>query len=97
MALHIEEFATMGIASDGRSVPVAGEALTSQTRTLSGTSAQSAAFAGGTMFVRLCADVVCHYAIGESPVATTSSARLPADTIEYRAVRGGQKIAAITG
>lgn len=94
MALHIEEFATMGAAANGAVVPVAGEAIAKQTRSLTTTSAQSSATQSRTSFVRLAADVACYYEIGSDPTAGTGSTLLPAGVVEYRAIRGGHKVAA---
>lgn len=95
--LYITEFSDLGRGGDGGPVPVAGAKLRSQTRTLSASSAQSAAFGAGTQFIRLNTDTTCFIEIlGTDPTATTSSMRLPADQTEYFAVKAGDKLAAIT-
>ena len=94
--LYISEYARMGVSADGQSVPIAGELVGKQTRSLSGSSAQSAAFAKQTRYVRLHTDAVCSFLIGDNPTATTSDARLAADQTEYFEVRPDQKVAAIT-
>lgn len=67
--------------------------------TISGTSAQSAAFGTGGSLVRLHTDVICCVAFGTNPTATTSSMRMAADSTEYFAVPAGSawKVAVIAG
>jgi ABC-type taurine transport system substrate-binding protein len=57
--------------------------------------ANTTAFQTGINTVRVVASTHCHIAFGSSPTATTSSAKLPANAIEYFVVTPGQKIAAI--
>ena len=45
--------------------------------------------------VRLVSTSDSHYALGESPTATTSDPYLPADTIEIISIKPGQKVAFI--
>jgi len=63
---------------------------------VSGSSAQSAAFGSATRYVRLNCDVVVSFVFGSSPTATTNNARLPANAVEYFQVTGGQKLAVIS-
>lgn len=74
--------------------------MTDQTPvTISGTTAQSAAFGNGASLVRLHTDVICCVAFGTNPTATTSSMRMAANSTEYFAVSAGQsyKVAVIAG
>jgi hypothetical protein len=64
--------------------------------TLSGTSAQSAAFAAGTSLVRVHTDATCSVEFGSNPTATTNHLRMAADQTEYFAVVPGTKIAVIS-
>lgn len=66
-----------------------------QVRTLSGSSAQSAAVGATTKVVRLVSDTDCFVAIGASPVATASSIYLPAKFPQVFGISPGQKVAAI--
>ncbi len=73
-------------------------AVANQTVAITGTSAQSAAFADTTKIVRIHTDIICHVVLGgASPTATASSMRLAADQTEYFVVAPGQKLAVITG
>lgn len=71
-------------------------ALVEQTVSVSGSSAQSAAFSGDTKLVRIHCDVIVSVTFGTSPTATTSKMRMPADATEYFQVLPGAKVAFIT-
>lgn len=64
--------------------------------TVSGTSAQSAAFAATTRYILFTCDGIHSWTIGSNPTATTSKMRFPAGTIHYIGVQPGEKIAFIT-
>ncbi len=66
---------------------------TAQKIAVGGTSAASAAVSGSV--VRLVATVDCHVAIGPAPVADASSTLLPANSPEYFACAGTDKVAVI--
>lgn len=61
-----------------------------------GAEAKSAAFNAQTRFIRLACDAIASFVISTAPTATTSSARIPADAIEYYGVNPGDKISIIT-
>ncbi|PDT71731.1 hypothetical protein CO683_00805 [Bradyrhizobium ottawaense] len=65
---------------------------------ISGTSAQSAAFAATTVLVRIETDVICSVTFGTNPTATTNNMRMAADGVEYFGVPKGQsyKVAVIS-
>ena len=68
------------------------------TQTVSVTSssaANSTAFAAGTTVVRVVSTTDCHIIFATSPTATTSTAYLPANQVEYFKATAGEKIAAI--
>lgn len=65
--------------------------------TFSGTSAQSAAFAATTRFIRIRSDAICHFTIAADPTATTNDTPLDAYSAEYFEVPAGQKLAVIAG
>ncbi len=95
--LYVTEF----VGADEKTnvlVPVPKTAgLTQQTPvTISGTSAQSAAFAAGTSLIRVHTDAICSIAFGDNPTATTNNLRMSADQTEYFAVVPGSKIAVIS-
>jgi len=68
---------------------------TDQTAVTFTTSAQSAAFAVGTKFIRIAGSAAFHYVVGANPTATTNAAYVPATTPVFIGVTPGQKIAAI--
>lgn len=64
-----------------------------------GAGSASNAFNPQTKFVRLHTDSICSIAFsvsGATPTATTSNARMAANTTEYFGVQGGGKVAVIT-
>lgn len=70
--------------------------VTTQKVTTSGTSAATSnAIGNGIYVVRLVCTEECYIAIGASPTATANDFLLPADTVEYFGIRGGQKVAAL--
>ena len=65
-------------------------------RTVSTSSAQTAATDAGTEYVRVISDTNgVHIAFGSNPTATTSSTYLAANNDEVFKIDGGMKIAAI--
>lgn len=92
--LYVTEFAEPTIRS-GRAFPVAHmPALAEQVVTYT-TSTASDAFNAKTTLIRVHTDSICSIAIGASPTATTSTARMAAGTTEYFRVTPGEKIAAV--
>jgi hypothetical protein len=66
--------------------------------TVSGTSAQSAAFGNHTHEVRIVSTTNCHINFGANPTAAATDNNgiyLPAGVVEYFHVSPGQKVAAI--
>jgi hypothetical protein len=90
--LYIAEFETLGL--EGQVAPL--PSIVNQTRSLSGSSAQSSAFNAKTKYVRVQTDTACFVLVGANPTATTSHMPLAANVPEYFGVTGGDKIAAIT-
>lgn len=70
--------------------------LAEQTVAIGGSAASSSAFSAGTNIIRLHCDAIASFKIGPAPVATTSSARTPADATEYFEVSPGDKLSVIT-
>ena len=96
--LNITELAQIGRDNGGQLLQVAKyPAVTTQEITISGTSAQSAAFNAETRIIRICADANCPILVGSNPTALATSTRILADSAEYIEVPAGYKIAAITG
>lgn len=95
-SLYISEYIRM--PSDHRGLVPAAEtpAVTTQKITISGTSAQSAAFGATTKFVRLHTDTICSVLFGADPTATANHMRMAADQTEYFGVVAGQKLAVIS-
>jgi hypothetical protein len=72
-------------------------AVVSSIVTITGTSAQSAAFSSTTGIVRLHCDVACVVEVGgTNPTAVTASAKLAAGQTEYFVVKPGHKVAVKT-
>lgn len=91
--LNIVEISRKGPFQQGQAIPIRGLGGTSQDVAVGGASTDSAAIGAGIGAVRLCADVDCRIAINAT--ATSTSARLPADAIEYVGVKDGDVIAVI--
>lgn len=96
--LYISEYKSIGWVGNSNtqlihapSNPVVAE----QHVSVSGASAQSAAFNAETKFVRVVSDVACNIAFGTDPVAVTTAHYLPANAIEFYAVVAGTKLAVI--
>jgi hypothetical protein len=69
---------------------------TSSTRSVTSSSAQTAAVGAATTIVRVICTVDCFLVFGSNPTANTSSSLfLPAGTAEYFGITPGYKIAAI--
>ena len=58
-------------------------------------SAQSSAVSDNASDIRIVSTTDCHVLVGVNPVATATSAFLPAGVVEYIGIEGGEKIAAI--
>ena len=71
-------------------LPVANEQVTFTT------SAQSAAFDGINM-IRFIADADAYLAFGANPTAAATDLYVPSGTVEYFAVRPGEKVACYDG
>lgn len=93
--LWVTEYSALGDDLDGSVMPVAREPAVTDQKVTFTSSTQSAAFAADTRFVRLQADANCHLAFGLNPTATTSTQPLIANTVEWRTVKGGHKVAVI--
>lgn len=92
--LYITELNTTQIDANVTSQPE----IASQTVTVSGATASSAAFATQTNTVRLQCDGICSVKFGLTPTATTGNMRMTAGQVEYFRVPQGlaYKVAAIT-
>lgn len=95
--LWITEYSYAGADASGSPLPMAAHppAAVQTPVNVTGTSAQSAAFGSTTRFVRLRADIACHFVVGTNPTATTNDTPLDANSAEYFQVPAGHKIAAI--
>jgi hypothetical protein len=83
------------VASGVEVAPISAEPGTDQSPVTFSSSAQSAAFADGTLYIRMIADAAFHYVVGTNPTATTNHLKVPADTLLEIGVKTGHKIAAI--
>lgn len=92
----ITEFARQGEDDRGNDMPIAGREVTTQAVTYT-SSTQSAAFNGATRMVRVIADADVYLAFGANPTATATAIRLPANAVEYFAVKPGELVACYDG
>jgi hypothetical protein len=97
-ALYVTEFESITPTTEGGAAQVArAPAVVDQTPvTISGTSAQSAAFGKSTKYVRLHSDVICSVSFGANPTASTNNMRFAANQTEYFGVTPGMKVAVIS-
>lgn len=77
-------------------VPTGQEPAIANQTVVIGAEAKSAAFAATTQFVAVSVDAICSVAFGAAPTSTTSSLRLPANSITYFGVVPGHKISVIS-
>jgi hypothetical protein len=82
-----------GVYNNG---PIPETDIISETRTLSGTSAQSGVAPRETTLVSIYATEAARHAIGANPTATSTSAYIGAGERIWRPLRPDQKIAGIT-
>jgi hypothetical protein len=92
--LSIREYSNL--TGDGALQIAKEPAIASQSLSITGTSAQSAAFNAATRYVRIQTDVRASLEFGASPEATPTSCVLAAGATEYFGVTAGQKVAGIT-
>lgn len=95
--LYIKEHEVMPIGVSGNPQIWPEPTGTEQTPvTVSGVSAQSAAFNAKTKFITFTCDGIMSYLIGSNPTAATTNFRVSADQVITVAVTPGHKMAAIT-
>lgn len=95
--LYITEYSQEGRDKIGNAMPIALEPGVDQAPVaISGSSAQSAAFASTTKMIRVTTDVICSIVFGDNPSATANNKRMAADTVEYFGVQAAQKLAVIS-
>jgi hypothetical protein len=92
---YISEFGVLGTSNNGVPQIAAQPSLTEQTVDFSGGVTSSAAFGGGTKYIRILCDSRCSVQFGAAPTATTSKMPLAADTPEYFGVQPGEKVSVI--
>ena len=95
--LYIEEYDLSPPITGGEILQIASQPAVTQQTVSIGSSTQSSAFNAATNYVRLHTDATCHVLFGTNPTATTSKARMVADSTEYfRVPRGtSMKVAVI--
>lgn len=92
---YISEYAALGTAR-GDIPQIAQEpSQAEQVVDFGGGATQSAAFGGGTKYVRVVCDIRCAVVFGANPTATTSSKPMGPDAPEYFGVNPGQKISVV--
>lgn len=94
--LHIQEYGGLVHTHGGVAGYPKEPALDSQVVTYT-VNAVSNAFGDNTRLIRVVSDGLAFIVVGETPVATANSMRLPADVVEYFGVKPGDKIAAYDG
>jgi len=82
-----------GVFNNG---PIPEGDISSESRSLSGTSAQSAAAPTGAAIVSIYATEAARFAVGTNPTASSTSAYVGAGERIWRPILVGQKIAGIT-
>jgi len=85
---------TLGVLGKGGAqvmLPLSNEQVTFTT------SAQSSAFDGSADVVRFIADADAYLLFGANPTALATSMYVPANTVEYFAIRPGEKLAIYDG
>lgn len=93
--VYVSEYATMPKDSGGNIIPVPAEPPLNE-QVIDYTAGAATITVGvQTRYVRLNNDSICSLRFDGSS-ATTSNARSPADTIEYKGVQANSKISAIT-
>lgn len=92
--LWITEFSNLGTTKSGNNTVQAPfvPGVAEQAITISGTSAQSAAFNTNTRFVMLHTDTACYLAWGSNPTATTYQL-MAADETRFYSVNPSIKVA----
>jgi hypothetical protein len=83
---YISEFGVLGTAQNGVPQIAAQPSLTEQTVDFSGGVTSSAAFSGGTKYIRIMCDSRCSIQFGGT--ATINKLPMAADTPEYFGVQG---------
>lgn len=94
--IYITEYQSLAKDRSGNVIAAGMEpANLVQAVTFSTTSAQSAAFAETTQFVRVHSDTTCQVLFGLNPDAAIGGTRLIANGTEFFGVRGGYKLSVI--
>jgi hypothetical protein len=79
-----------------KDAPVPEGDISSESRSLSASSAQSAAAPTGAAIVSIYATEAARFAVGTNPTATSTSAYIASGERLWRPILAGQKIAGIT-
>lgn len=95
---YITEFAEQPVLAGGHSLPVGMQPAVAEQVVAITTNTQSSAFNAKTAFVRIHVDAICSIEFGTNPTASTTTARMAANSTEYFAVPKGlsYKVAVIT-
>lgn len=98
MPVYITEYSKLATDDNGHTVASGAEPSVAEQRvTVSGTSAQSAAFTEQTDFVMIhTTEVVC-LKFGTDPTATNDRHRMAAGETRFYGVKSGSKVAVIQG
>ncbi len=96
MATRIIEYGGDDRADSLPLVPAIQEVAEQTALTATGTSAQSAAFSGGTTIICVQSDEQVYVRLGSNPTATANSYRIPAGGEQFFSVRPAWKVAVRT-
>lgn len=93
--VYITEFAAIANLTGA---PIAMMPPVAEQTVAIGAEADSTAFNARTRYIRVQNDAICSIAIGATPTASTTTLRLPADSVEYFAVptNSGYKLSVIS-
>ena len=94
---YIAEFQSLAQDAQGTRLPIAPLAPLTEQIIAYTSAAASAAFDERTKYIRVIADAVAHFAVGEAPVATGNDPYMAADVAEYFAVKGTHKMSFYDG
>lgn len=96
--LYISEYKEMAKTITAKQDLAAAQepAIATQAISISGASAQSAAFNADTRFVEIHTDAICSISFGSNPTATTAHKRMAANQTQFFGVVPTHKVAVIS-
>lgn len=98
--LHITEYTNLAIDNNQHTIPAGNEPAAANQVVTFTTNAASSAFGVGVRFIRIMSTDDAFIQIAETPVATTATTKIKANTVEFFGIRNDDldyKIAAYDG